>query len=413
MASIAPGSVVGGKYKLEAELLKTPSATLFAGRDETSGRALCVKVLLPMLARDREERGRFQREFDLMAKLKHQAVAQVFEMGAAEDGTPFMTMEAIAGEPLARRIERGALPPKDVLALTLQLLDGIRQAHQHQIVHRDIQPGSIFVSARPDGAPQVKIISFGQARTDERAGAAAPPGSALTSYGTTLGSAEYMAPEQARSSNVDGRADIYSLGCLVYAMLTGAPPFPGKQTAQVMVRHMKEEPRSPAQLKPGVPPWFDMWVLRCLRKAPDERFATAGEAREILENAMTTGFIPPPAHGSPIEKPTAGPAPEPVPSRPAVSPIAGRTTPAPVPVSPPRSTPALQVPRTAGSVPAQAAAAARPSAAGKPAEPRRVSVPAAPSVEDPDDAPRVRWPVLIAIGVGLGILLAFVIKALT
>jgi eukaryotic-like serine/threonine-protein kinase len=349
MATLPAGTLVGGKYKIETVVAQLQSSTVYGATDTRTGQPIFLKMLLPMLAKDREDRGRFEREFDLMNKLRHQTVASVFEMANADDGVPFMSMEAMQGESLAKRLERGPLPPKEALALTMQLLDGLRQAHANRIIHRDVQPGALFVVPRADGFPQLKIISFGQARLEGQA-TATGPGQALTAYCTTVGSPEYMSPEQAKGGDIDGRSDLYSVGCVAYAMLTGAPPFPGKQTAMVIVRHMKEEPKPVSSVKPGVPPWFDTFVMRCLRKKPEERFESVADARQQLENAMAGGVIAPPPEswdsaarapdpGVPSfaqARPTGGP----VAARPsgvaptAAAPAPGATTPRPVVAAP-------------------------------------------------------------------------------
>jgi len=268
---LSTSTVLAGRYRLDEVIGRGGMSIVYRATDLVLDRTVAVKVLLPALAEeDPAWEARFEREARAAAAVSHRGVAMVYDTGE-EDGTRFIVMECVAGESLAKvLLNRSPLPVADALSITEQVADTLAAAHAVGVIHRDIKPANVMVG--PDGT--VKILDFGIAW--------APGAATITNTASVLGTAAYMAPERAMGQAADARSDIYSLGCLLYAMLTGAPPFSGDVAAAVLHQQVNASPRTLREVNPRVPLALEELVGEMLAKSPAERPPTAGEVGDRL-----------------------------------------------------------------------------------------------------------------------------------
>ena len=266
-------------YVIERELGHGAMATVYLARDVKLNREVAVKVLLADLAFALGPE-RFRREIDLATKLSHPHILPIYESGEAA-GELYYVMPYVAGESLrARLIRERQLPLNDALRIAAQVASALDHSHRHGIIHRDIKPENILLE---DG--QALVADFGIARAVSAVGEGK-----LTSTGVSLGTPAYMSPEQGMADpNLDGRTDIYSLGCVLYEMLAGSPPFTGRTTQALIARHSLEAVPSLTIVRQSIPEEVEDVVLCALEKVPADRFATAGEFAEALTNAQQGG----------------------------------------------------------------------------------------------------------------------------
>src|SRR6266498_564951 len=264
-------SVAGGRYRLERPLGQGGMATVYLGRDSELDRPVAVKVLAESLAGDEAFRRRFVREARLAARLSHPNVVRAYDAGEEADGRPYIVMEHVEGETLADVLEeRGRLPADEAVGLTLQACKGLAHAHAAGLVHRDVKPQNLLL--RTDGT--LKIADFGIARAAEA--------TALTQAGTVLGTAAYLSPEQAAGEEVTAAADVYSLGAVLYELLTGRPPYEFDSLAELAAKQTEAAIAPVGELAPEVPQRLEDVVMRCLARNPAYRPASAEElAREL------------------------------------------------------------------------------------------------------------------------------------
>ena len=269
---------------------------VYRARDEKLRRAVAVKVLPRAVSDDEESRSRFLREARAAAAINHPNVATIYDAGEA-DGRVFIAMELVEGETLRNRLTRGPLTPPEALRMVRGVARGLARAHARGVVHRDLKPENVMLDH--DGEP--KILDFGIAKLHDPG---APDVSALartmtqaTEAGRVLGTLGYMAPEQARGAKVDARADLFSLGVVLYEALAGVAPFRGETPLEVLVAASRDTPVPLTELRQDLPPGLDAIVQRCLAKAPDDRFAGAQELLEALEaldgKTAVTGHMAP------------------------------------------------------------------------------------------------------------------------
>jgi eukaryotic-like serine/threonine-protein kinase len=273
---------LAGRYRLDEVIGRGGMSTVYRGTDLALERPVAVKVALDPLAEENPTYvARFKREARAAAAINDAGVVTVYDAGA--DGpTRYIVMEFVAGKSLSDLLrEHRPLEPRRAAYIADQVATTLAAAHAVGIVHRDIKPGNIMVEAND----RVKVLDFGIARTADAV--------TLTKTASVLGTAPYMAPEQAMGNPADARSDIYSLGCVLYEMLTGQPPFMADLPAAVMHQHVRTPPKPPRERNPDVPPALDALVLQMLAKNPDDRPQTAGEVRDRLA-AYLRGVEEPP-----------------------------------------------------------------------------------------------------------------------
>lgn len=239
-------------------------------------REVAVKVLRADLARDPSFYLRFRREAQNAAALNHPAIVAVYDTGEAETPAgplPYIVMELVEGVTLRDIVHNdGPMPPIRAIEVIADACQALNFSHQHGIIHRDVKPANIMI----DEHNAVKVMDFGIAR------AVADAGNSVTQTAAVIGTAQYLSPEQARGDTVDARSDVYSLGCVLYEILTGDPPFVGDSPVAVAYQHVREDPVPPSQRLPGLPADLDAVVLKALAKNPDNRYQTAAEMRADL-----------------------------------------------------------------------------------------------------------------------------------
>jgi len=263
-------TLAGGRYRVEDVLGRGGMATVYLARDAELDRPVAVKVLAEHMADTPSFHDRFLREAKLAAQLSHPNVVQVFDVGE-DNGRPFIVMECVQGSTLADELkQRGPLDPTDVVDLALQICGGLEHAHAAGLVHRDIKPQNLLLGS--DGT--VKIADFGIARAAEE--------TRLTQIGSVLGTAAYLAPEQALGEEVTAAADIYSLGCVLYELLTGRTPYVFKTLPELVAKHREEAIPPLRVLRPEVPERLEAAVMHALARNPEYRPASAAELAQEL-----------------------------------------------------------------------------------------------------------------------------------
>ena len=267
-----------GRYRISRKLGAGGMADVYLAEDEELGRRVAIKILNDRHANDDQFVERFRREAKNAAGLSHPNIVSIYDRGEAE-GTYYIAMEYLDGRSLKEMlVARGPMPIADAIAFTRQILNALRFAHKKGVVHRDIKPHNVMV----DGDGRLKVTDFGIAR----AGA-----SQMTEAGAIVGTAQYLSPEQARGAAVDQRSDLYSIGVVLYEMLTGKVPFTGDTPVEIAMKHLSDAPRPPSTIRPEIPPDLDMIVLRALAKNPDDRFQTADEMDAELTRVAEGGSV--------------------------------------------------------------------------------------------------------------------------
>jgi eukaryotic-like serine/threonine-protein kinase len=270
------GQLVNDRYQVLGKLGSGGMADVYLAEDTTLARRVALKVLLRRFADDQNFVERFRREAKAAAGLNHPNVVSIYDWGKV-DSLYYIVMEYVEGETLKQLVRRrGRLPGNEAVNIALGLLAAMEFAHNHDIVHRDIKSQNILI----DRAGKVKVTDFGIARAGD---------SSMTEAGSILGTAQYLAPEQARGEPVDERSDLYSVGVVLYEMLTGQVPFKGDSAVTVALKHVNELPPEPAELVPGMPHSLNQIVLKALAKAPDRRYASAAEFARDLRSAQAGG----------------------------------------------------------------------------------------------------------------------------
>jgi serine/threonine-protein kinase len=251
-------------------------AAVFLGTDLVLGRKVAIKILSPQFAADQRFVGRFRREAKAAAGLNHANVVSVFDTGA-EGNVHYIVMEYVEGPTLETILrEEGPLTVARSLRIAVGVCRGLTAAHAQGLVHRDVKPGNVILDARG----VVKVADFGIARPLDDA-------ATLTATGV-IGTAAYLSPEQAQGLPIDARSDLYSLGCLLYEMLAGRPPFDGESAVAVALKHVHEDPIPLTEVNPAIPPALDALVMRALAKAPRDRQESAAALADDLTRVAGT-----------------------------------------------------------------------------------------------------------------------------
>ncbi|HEX8100735.1 MAG TPA: Stk1 family PASTA domain-containing Ser/Thr kinase [Actinomycetota bacterium] len=268
---MAETKVLGDRYELTSMLGHGGMAEVYLGTDRVLGRQVAVKILGNQFVDDESFVARFRREAQSAAALNHPNVVSVFDTGS-DDGTHFIVMEYVQGKTLADVIKEDApLLPERAVEIAEAVAAALGFAHREGIIHRDVKPGNIMLTPTGD----VKVMDFGIAR--------AVSSDSLTQTATVLGTATYFSPEQAQGASVDARSDIYSVGVVLYEMLTAHPPFAADSPVTVAYKHVKEDPTPPSRLNADVSPQLDAIVMKCLAKNPVNRYQSAAELQQDLE----------------------------------------------------------------------------------------------------------------------------------
>jgi beta-lactam-binding protein with PASTA domain/tRNA A-37 threonylcarbamoyl transferase component Bud32 len=263
--------VFNGRYEIVRPIARGGMADVFLARDQLLDRPVALKVLFPELSVDRSFVERFRREAQAAANLTHPNVVSVYDFGE-EDGTSFIVMEYVDGRTLTSIIHsEGPLLADRAAAIGADVAAALGFAHRQGVVHRDVKPGNVLI----DGSAHVRVTDFGIAR-------AANTEENLTQAGAVMGTATYFSPEQAQGHRVDGRSDVYSLGVVLYEMVTGRAPFAGDNPVSIAYKHVREEPPTPRSVNPSVPSAFEAIVLQAMAKDPAQRYQSAEDLRADL-----------------------------------------------------------------------------------------------------------------------------------
>jgi len=268
------GRVLNNRYQIEQLLGTGGMADVHLATDTLLGRRVAVKILHPQYAKDPVFIQRFRQEAQAAANLNQQNIVNVYDWGV-DEGLDYLVMEYVEGSNLKDIILGGGpLLPERAVEIAVAICSALEAAHANGIVHRDIKPQNIIVM--PDN--QIKVMDFGIAR--------AAGGSAMTQTGTILGTAQYISPEQAQGRTADPRSDLYSLGIVIYEMLTGKVPFDGESPVSIAYKHVREDPLPPAMMNPDISPELEAVVMKALAKNPENRYQNAQEMQADLERCL-------------------------------------------------------------------------------------------------------------------------------
>ncbi|MFD3868990.1 protein kinase [Streptomyces sp. NPDC058623] len=297
----AGGSLAGGRYQLRDLLGEGGMASVYLAYDSALDRQVAIKTLHSELGREASFRERFRREAQAVAKLSHTNIVSVFDTGEGEvvfggsgggDSTvmPYIVMEYVEGQPLGSALEAdirqyGAMPADRALKVTADVLAALETSHEMGLVHRDIKPGNVMMTKRG----VVKVMDFGIARAMQSGV------TSMTQTGMVVGTPQYLSPEQALGRGVDARSDLYSVGIMLFQLLTGRIPFDADSPLAIAYAHVQEEPVAPSTINRAVTPAMDALVARALKKNPNERYPTAAAMRDDLLRVLSAGRTGAPA----------------------------------------------------------------------------------------------------------------------
>ncbi|MFE5940950.1 protein kinase [Streptomyces sp. NPDC056480] len=283
----AGGSVAGGRYQLRDLLGEGGMASVYLAYDSALDRQVAIKTLHTELGREQSFRERFRREAQAVAKLSHTNIVSVFDTGEDTlDGAvmPYIVMEYVEGQPLGSVLasdiqQYGAMPADKALKVTADVLAALEVSHEMGLVHRDIKPGNVMQTKRG----VVKVMDFGIARAMQSGV------TSMTQTGMVVGTPQYLSPEQALGRAVDARSDLYSVGIMLFQLLTGRLPFDADSPLAIAYAHVQEEPVAPSTVNRAVTPAMDALVARALRKNPNERFPSAAAMRDECLRVLSAG----------------------------------------------------------------------------------------------------------------------------
>ncbi|MFG3282853.1 protein kinase [Streptomyces sp. NPDC048111] len=283
----AGGSIAGGRYQLRDLLGEGGMASVYLAYDSALDRQVAIKTLHTELGREQSFRERFRREAQAVAKLQHTNIVSVFDTGEDELGgalMPYIVMEYVEGEPLSSTLHRdtqqyGAMPADKALKVTADVLAALEVSHEMGLVHRDIKPGNVMMTKRG----VVKVMDFGIARAMQSGV------TSMTQTGMVVGTPQYLSPEQALGRGVDARSDLYSVGIMLFQLLTGRIPFDADSPLAIAYAHVQEEPVAPSSLNRSITPAVDALVARALKKNPNERFPSAQAMHDEIHRIASAG----------------------------------------------------------------------------------------------------------------------------
>ena len=294
--AVRTGTVIGARYRVEQVLGRSSMALVVSARDKQLDELVAIKILLPQRVANAEARARFGREARAASKIKGEGVARVTDVGALDDGSPYMVMEHLDGESLATALERRhRVPPPEAILYALQVCEVLREAHRLGVMHRGLRPANLFLAKRHGRPPGLKVLDFGITNIEEQDRDGAPSKHLSRAHW-------YMAPEQLKSAmTVDARSDIWAVGVILFEMIIGEAPFEGATIPEVVAKVLNDMPN----LR-GAPQPLQPIFRRCLAKAPGQRYpnvdelaaalrALDGVALEVAARRMT----PPPSRTAP------------------------------------------------------------------------------------------------------------------
>jgi len=278
------GGAIIGSHRIVAKLGEGGMGVVYVGEHTLLGRKAAIKVLLPSLSANDEVVHRFFNEARAVGLISDPGIVQIFDFGYHTDGSAFIVMELLDGEPMDRRLGRiGRFGLDDCLRLVRMMCTSLGAAHAKGIVHRDLKPENIFLVPDPAaiGGERPKILDFGIAKLSGDT-----PGKLKTRTGMLMGTPVYMSPEQCRGAgDIDHRSDIYAIACVMFTMITGEPVFGGDASGELIAAHLREPPPLAASRVPGLPSIVDEILQRCLQKQPSSRFSSMAELAQALEIA--------------------------------------------------------------------------------------------------------------------------------
>jgi serine/threonine-protein kinase len=270
-----------GSYRIVRELSSGGQGTVYRAEHELLGRPAAIKLLRPELGENSELVQRFFNEAKAATAIRHAGIIEVYDFGYTPDGVAYLVMELLTGEPLSKKIERGPVPEAEARQIAGGIASALDAAHDKGIVHRDLKPDNVFLVPDPELGERPKVLDFGVAKLGDQL----PKDLRHTVTGALMGTPLYMAPEQARAAgHIDHRADLYSLGCILYEMLAGKPPFVAQGAGEIIALHLFSEPEPP----PASPELVAI-VMRLLAKEPGDRYASASDVADALAPAPVTG----------------------------------------------------------------------------------------------------------------------------
>ena len=298
------GRVLDGRWIIDSKIGEGGMGAVYLGRQRSVNRRVAIKTLRAELTDTDEFVDRFFREAQIATTINHPNCVTILDFGQdAEDGLLFLAMEYLEGMPLSDRMVVGeALSLHQALTITDEVAAALEAAHAHGIVHRDLKPDNIFLQQTASSEAHCKLLDFGIAKDSNAS-------TQYTRTGQIFGTPDYMSPEQCGGSELDGRSDLYSLGCILYEMICGQPPFPNANSMATLVAHVTEKPRPPSALDASIPEPLEQLVLRLLSKAPEQRPADAATLRQeltalrgalhtpALAAASSRSALPPASHG--------------------------------------------------------------------------------------------------------------------
>jgi serine/threonine protein kinase len=287
LAHLRPGTLIEARYLVERVLGQGGMGVVLAATDALQNKRVALKFLEAHTDDMPDDfHARFALEARVCAKLRNPHIARVHEMSVWEGQFPFMVMDYLEGEDLRTLRKRGPkLPLAQAVGYAVQICEGVAEAHAHGIVHRDLKPGNIFITKQPDGSELVKVLDFGISKWTS----GGAEFSELTKVGTMLGSPRFMSPEQLTGSKVDAGTDIWSIGAILYAMLTGKTPYPHSQAPQMFLAIAAGQvPAPPSTIDPSIPAAVDAVVLRCLSRERSARFNDVAELAAALLEAVAS-----------------------------------------------------------------------------------------------------------------------------
>lgn len=280
-AARVTGKVLDGRWLIERKIAEGGMGEVYAGQQVSMNRQVAIKVLRPAMASNEEYVNRFFREANIASTIKHPNFVHIYDFGQEQElGILYLAMEYLEGIDLADRIVQGKMPLDQVLEIGVQVCSALAAAHAANIVHRDLKPENIFLTVSPGAALNVKVLDFGIAK---ELGAS----TSVTRTGQIFGTPEYMSPEQCQNfSAIDGRSDLYSVGCVLYELLTGRSPFGRETVIATLLAQVQEKLVDIRVVNPSIPDSTAAIVHRLLQKKPDNRFVDAVQAREALEQEL-------------------------------------------------------------------------------------------------------------------------------